>query len=167
MPEGVQLRDVRDCDLPHFFEHQRDPQALMMAAFRSRDRDAFLAHWAKLRGDPTNITRTIVSEGVVAGNVGSFEQSGQKLVCYWLGREHWGKGVATAALRQFLRIVAHRPLHAFVARHNIGSVRVLEKCGFVQCAMPPLPPHDHTVYDSQPKVEEYFMVLQGSAESAR
>jgi len=25
-----------------------------------------------------------------------------------------------------------RPLHAWVARSNVGSIRVLEKCGFVQ-----------------------------------
>jgi RimJ/RimL family protein N-acetyltransferase len=26
--------------------------------------------------------------------------------------------------------VTQRPLFAYVARHNVGSIRVLEKCGF-------------------------------------
>jgi RimJ/RimL family protein N-acetyltransferase len=44
---------------------------------------------------------------------------GGRLVGYWIGKEHWGKGVATEC-----------PLHAHVAKHNVGSIRVLEKCGF-------------------------------------
>jgi hypothetical protein len=39
------LRNVTDEDLPIFFEHQRDPEALRMAAFPSRERDAFMIHW--------------------------------------------------------------------------------------------------------------------------
>lgn len=45
------------------------------------------------------------------------------------GKEHWGS-VATRALAAFLRLVTERPLHAHVAQHNVGSRRVLEKCGF-------------------------------------
>ena len=50
---------------------------------------------------------------------------------YWLGSDYWGKGIATQALRQFLQIDTVRPLYAHVAKHNLGSRRVLEKCGFV------------------------------------
>ena len=32
--------------------------------------------------------------------------------------------------------VPTRPLYARAARHNIGSIRVLEKCGFTVCADP-------------------------------
>jgi RimJ/RimL family protein N-acetyltransferase len=49
----------------------------------------------------------------------------------WIGRDHWGNGYATAALRAFLDVEHRRPLHAHVADHNVGSRRVLEKCGFV------------------------------------
>ena len=44
--------------------------------------------------------------------------------------EHWGKGVATKAVSAFLRQVETRPLYAHVAKHNVASLRVLEKCGF-------------------------------------
>jgi RimJ/RimL family protein N-acetyltransferase len=76
-----------------------------------------------------------VVDGCVAGNVGCWTQDGQRLVGYWIGKEHWGKGVATQMLSMFLRLVADRPLHAHVAIHNLGSIRVLEKCGFTLCAM--------------------------------
>jgi RimJ/RimL family protein N-acetyltransferase len=71
----------------------------------------------------------VVGEQVV-GNVVSWRDGSERLVGYWIGRDHWGKGIATAALTSFLRVVEERPLHARVAKHNVGSIRVLEKCGF-------------------------------------
>jgi hypothetical protein len=47
MTNAVQLRDVIEADLPSFFEHQLDPDATRMAAFPSRDRERFMAHWGK------------------------------------------------------------------------------------------------------------------------
>ena len=126
----VRLRRVEDGDLEVFFEHQADPQAVEMAAFPARDKDTFEAHWAKVRGDDTLVVRTIVADGVVAGNIGSWPQDGQQLLGYWIGREWWGRGVATRALALLVAEVSVRPLHAHVVRHNVGSIRVLEKCGF-------------------------------------
>ncbi|MCE9669976.1 GNAT family N-acetyltransferase [Myxococcus stipitatus] len=128
------LRNVTDEDLPIFFQHQRDEVALRMAAFPAREHDAFLNHWRTKVLRPENESRTIVADGEVAGYVSSWEQDGQRLVAYWVGREHWGKGIATRALSEFLVLEATRPLHAWVAVHNIGSRRVLEKCGFREVA---------------------------------
>ena len=130
---GVRLRDVTEADLPLFFEHQRDPAATQMAAFPARERAPFMAHWTRILADPTLAKQTILVDGQVAGNIGSWEQDGQRDVGYWLGREYWGRGVATRALALFLRQVSARPLYAYVAKHNIGSRRVLEKCGFTIC----------------------------------
>jgi RimJ/RimL family protein N-acetyltransferase len=131
MSDEVRLRSVEPDDLPTFFEHQLDADAARMAGFPSRDRAAFDAHWAKnILGNPATVTQTILVDGQVAGNVGSWPQDGVRLVGYWIGREHWGKGVATRALAAFLQLVTERPLRAHVARHNTGSMRVLEKCGF-------------------------------------
>lgn len=124
------LRNVTEEDLPIFFEHQRDAVAARMAGFRSRERDAFLTHWRTNVLRPENLARTIVADGSVAGYISSWEQDGKRLVAYWIGREHWGKGIATQALSEFLALESIRPLHAFVAVHNVGSIRVLEKCGF-------------------------------------
>ena len=49
-----------------------------------------------------------------------------------MGRRRPGRGVATAALGLFVAEVAERPLFAFVAASNVGSIRVLEKNGFVR-----------------------------------
>ena len=130
MTVEVRLRGVEDPDLEVFFEHQADPEAGVMAAFPARDKERFAAHWARIRADPAVILRTVVAGGVVAGNVVSWPQDGQRLVGYWIGREHWGRGVATRALRLFADEDPTRPLHAHVAAHNVGSIRVLEKCGF-------------------------------------
>jgi RimJ/RimL family protein N-acetyltransferase len=103
-----------------------------MAAFPSRDHDAFMAHWAKIRTGPSgNMIRTIVFQGQVAGNICSWEQEGERNVGYWLGREFWGQGIASAALSLYLGEVNLRPLHAHVVKHNAASIRVLQKCGFV------------------------------------
>ena len=128
------LRNVTAEDLQIFFEHQRDPIASRMAAFPSRERDAFLDHWRTNVLRPGHLNRTIVVGGLVCGYVGSWDQDGMRLVAYWIGREHWGQGIATRALAEFLLLEPIRPLHAWVAVHNVGSIRVLEKCGFQTAA---------------------------------
>jgi len=134
MKDELLLRDVLGDDLPIFFEQQLNEEANYMAAFTARnptDREAFMAHWHKILGIETCIIRTIVFNGQVAGSVSSYEEEGRPEVTYWLGREYWGKGIATWALKELL---AHhsrkRPMHARAAKDNHGSRRVLEKCGF-------------------------------------
>lgn len=130
MTNSIQLRDVTEADLPIFYEQQLDPEALQMAAFPTRGQDAFMAHWSKIITDNSILIRTILFDGSVAGNIVCFEQLGEREVGYWLGKEYWGKGIASAALKQFLELIETRPLYAHVAKHNIASRRVLEKCGF-------------------------------------
>jgi RimJ/RimL family protein N-acetyltransferase len=126
------LRDVTEADLDVFYEQQLDPEATAMALFPARDREAFDAHWRRVLADDSMVKRTIVDEGAVAGNVGVWEQEGRLLVGYWLGREFWGRGLATSALAELVAELDERPLHAWVAANNVGSIRVLEKCGFVE-----------------------------------
>ena len=125
------LREVVEADLPVFYEHQRDREAAAMAAFPPRERDAFMAHWAKTLANDSALTWTVVSDGAVVGNIGCWEDDGRRLVGYWIGREFWGRGLATRALAELLDVVDARPLHAYVAKRNVASIRVLEKCGFV------------------------------------
>jgi RimJ/RimL family protein N-acetyltransferase len=132
----VRLRDVTQDDLPVLFEQQLDPEANYMAAFTSRDpadRDAFMAHWARILADETIVKQIILAEGQVAGNIGSFLDEGRREVGYWLGKEFWGRGIATRALAAFLQMIPERPLYARVATDNVGSLRVLQKCGFTIC----------------------------------
>ena len=134
MTNELHLRDVVNDDLPIFFEQQLNKEANYMAAFTAKDPtnpEAFTAHWHRILANETVIIKTIIFDGQVAGSVSSYEEEGKPEVTYWLGKEYWGKGIATWALKEFL---AHnnktRPIYARVAKDNLGSRRVLEKCGF-------------------------------------
>jgi RimJ/RimL family protein N-acetyltransferase len=127
------LREVRDEDLSVLFEQWADPVAAHMAAFTApdqMDRDAFERRWSRLQADESVIARAIVVDGEVAGTIGSWGDPDEREVTYWIGRSHWGKGIATGALNAFLTVDPLRPLHARVAYDNVASRRVLEKCGF-------------------------------------
>jgi RimJ/RimL family protein N-acetyltransferase len=134
MTDDLCLREVVEDDLALFFDFQLDPDANDMAAFTAKDptdREAFTAHWNKIMADPTNIIRTIVCDGQVVGSVSSYEESGKPEVTYWIGRAYWGKGIGTRALTAFLvQVNTTRPIYARVAQDNLGSRRILEKCGF-------------------------------------
>lgn len=104
-----------------------------MAAFTRKDpsdRMAFDAHWDRIRADKTITIKTILFDGQVAGSVLSFDLFGAPSVSYWIRREFWGKGIATEAFAKFLQLNTTRPIYARVAKDNIASIRVLEKCGF-------------------------------------
>ncbi len=102
-----------------------------MAMFPSRDRDVFFSHWAKTRARADARVMTITYEDCVAGNIGSWEDDGHVYLGYWIGKAYWGRGIATAALDAYVNDPERRrPPHAHVAATNIGSIRVLEKCGF-------------------------------------
>lgn len=129
----IQLRKVIDSDLPIYFEQQRDRDAHYMIGTIPRDpedRAAFDAHWKKILPNPSNVNRTIVFNGEVAGNICSFEMGGHREVGYWIGRDYWGKGIASQALSLFLKELPMRPLYGTAAIDNLASIRVLEKCGF-------------------------------------
>jgi RimJ/RimL family protein N-acetyltransferase len=128
------LRAVDDDDLDVLFEHWTDAESNRLAAFTvadPHDRRAFDERWARLRSDPSVRARTIAVGGAVAGSISSWSNDGVREVTYWLGREHWGKGIATRALAEFLaEVETERPVQAAAAFDNVGSQRVLEKCGF-------------------------------------
>lgn len=125
------LRDVVADDLLLLFEHQSDAEAARMAAFVPREWEAFFAHWERILADPGVLKQVILCDGEVAGHAVCFERGGLREVGYWVGREHWGRGLASRAVAEIVARVPERPLHALVAAHNAASRRVLEKCGFV------------------------------------
>jgi RimJ/RimL family protein N-acetyltransferase len=135
LAEDVVLRRVEGSGLPIFFQYESDPTAIYMAAFTSKnpaDKNAFEDHWKNILSDETIVKRTILFEGQVAGSVASFidQDFGKREVTYWIGREYWGKGIATKALSKFLGELKVGPIYARVSRDNGASIRVLEKCGF-------------------------------------
>ncbi|MEP7026971.1 MAG: GNAT family N-acetyltransferase [Candidatus Eisenbacteria bacterium] len=157
MTHEIRLREVAAEDIPVFFEHQRDPEATRMAAFPARDEAAHVAHWAKILADTSVIKRAILCDGEVVGNIGSWEKDARRELGYWIDRAHWGRGIATRALSEFLGIVHTRPLFAHVSVNNPGSQRVLEKCGFRVAG-------EVRVEDESPgtDIEERILVLESA-----
>lgn len=163
MPGGprddVLLRDVTEDDLPAFFGQQLDPDANRMAAFTVEDpadREAFDARWVRILEDETITKKAVLFGGRIVGSVLSFEQSGETEVTYWIGKEHWGKGLATGALSRLLEHEVVRPLYARAAKDNVASLHVLQKCGFTICG------EDKGFSNARgEEVEEFVLILRG------
>jgi RimJ/RimL family protein N-acetyltransferase len=130
------LRPVQDDDLPLIFAWQSDPASTAMAGVPSREREAFDAHWAKIRADPDCIQLTAVEAGTPVAAVMCFPRDGQRELGYWVAREHWGRGVASTAVQMFLADYPVRPLGAKLLATNTASLRVLQKAGFVEVGRP-------------------------------
>jgi RimJ/RimL family protein N-acetyltransferase len=126
----ILLRDMIEADLKIFFEQERDPIANLMSAFPARDEESFMKYWKAKALNTSSVVKTIMFNECVAGSIECWAQNGRCLVGYWIGREYWKNGIATAALQEFLDHVKWRPLYAYVAQHNKASIRVLKKCCF-------------------------------------
>ena len=137
-PPMIHLRPINSSDLPIFFEHQQHQPAQHMAAFIHEDpsdRAAFDAHWSKLMGSDKVLKRSIEHDRQLVGHIMSFDMPNDedgldREITYWIGHEHWGKGIASQSLRAFLEIETTRPLFGRAALDNAPSIRTMEKNGF-------------------------------------
>ncbi|MCR4294165.1 MAG: GNAT family N-acetyltransferase, partial [Elusimicrobia bacterium] len=127
----VALRDIAAADVPTLYSYQSDPVANRLAGFVPRKRAPFVAHWKKILKDAAVEKKLILLDGVAAGYLVCFIRvRPDREVGYWISRDHWGKGLATKALRLFLKEYAFRPLYARVAKHNAASLKVVRRNGF-------------------------------------
>lgn len=131
----IKLTETEKDDLNSFFQFQLDKEANYLAAFTSKDpndKPAYLEKYSKHLMDPAINMRTIKVNDEIAGSIAKFVMENDAEITYWIDRKFWGQGIATAALRDFLKIETIRPIRARVAYDNYGSQKVLEKCGFVK-----------------------------------
>ncbi|MEZ5945132.1 MAG: GNAT family N-acetyltransferase [Planctomycetaceae bacterium] len=126
----VRIRDVHPDDDERLFEFQLDPEANQQAAMSPRSAVEYFAHCEHIHRDENVVAKAILLGDQLVGCVSCFPVEEQYFVGYRVGREYWGKGIATRALALLLQEVTVRPLQARVALTNTASIRVLQKCGF-------------------------------------
>ncbi|MDQ0314623.1 GNAT family N-acetyltransferase [Amorphus orientalis] len=98
-----------------------------------------VANWLGSHG-PTKTALKICrrSDGGILGVVGISQiAEGRGELGYWVGRQHWGQGIATEAAQAILDFgFEHRGfewVEAACRVTNPASRRVIEKCGFQPC----------------------------------
>ncbi len=99
----------------------------------------FIALALQARAQGTGYHLAILQGGRLVGvcgvkDIDSTRRAGE--VGCWVGRAHWGQGIATLAVAEVARL-AHdelglRTLTAWSLEDNVRSQRLLEKCGFVR-----------------------------------
>lgn len=155
---ALTLREATAADIPALYAFQSDPEANRLAGFVPRGRPDFVKHWRRILKDESVEKRMILLGGEAAGYLVCFvRHRPDREVGYWIGREHWGKGVATRALKAFLREYKVRPLYARVAKHNAASLRVVKKNGFAVIG------EDKFSNAAGERYEEFVLRLEGGA----
>lgn len=131
----IALRKTELADLEFLFLFQLDAEANYLAAFTSKEsanKAHFLEKQSRFLHDQTINMSTILVGDSIVGSIAKFEREGDAEITYWIDKEFWGKGIATAALKEFLTTESARPVFGRVAFDNLSSQKVLEKCGFVK-----------------------------------
>lgn len=122
-------------DLNTFFQFQLDKEANHLAAFTAKDpndKTAYIEKYTKFLTDPTIRMRTIKMNNEIVGSIAKFVIENEAGITYWIDKKYWGKGIATKALQDFLKMEKTRPIFGATAFDNYGSQKVLEKCGFLK-----------------------------------
>ncbi|MBH8571129.1 GNAT family N-acetyltransferase [Microvirga sp. STS02] len=157
MTTNITLTKTVRNDLDMLFEFQLDEEATRLAAFTSKDpsnKEAYIEKYSTHLADPTINMQTIKVDGEIVGSIAKFMSHGEAGITYWIDKKFWGRGIATNALLEFLKIEQARPIYGGVAFDNYGSQKVLEKCGFVKTGT------DKGFADArQTEIEEYIYKL--------
>lgn len=157
MRDIIKLTETELSDINSFYQFQLDEEGRHLAAFISADTDdekAYIERWTKLLTNPKINIRTIKLGNEIAGSISKYIMEGNAEITYWIDRKFWGKGIASAALKEFLQIEQTRPIYGHVAFDNYGSQKVLEKCGFKKIGS-----DKYFAKARQAEIEEYIYEL--------
>src|SRR4051794_24947963 len=102
---AIRFRPLRDTDLDDIFRWEGHAEATRMAAFTRQDpsdRQAFDAHYQRVRADPANTVLAIERDQQFVGTIGSFTVDDERELTYWIDPALWGRGIASQAVGLFL-----------------------------------------------------------------
>lgn len=135
------LRRWQDSDKPSLIKHANNKKIAMYLRngftypYTEKTADFFLG---LIRDNPDHPLFAIVVEGEAIGGVGLHPQ--KDIYCknaeigYWISEEYWGQGIMTNAIKEILdygwKYLDIDRVVAIIFGTNIGSIKVVEKCGF-------------------------------------
>lgn len=140
------LRPFRMEDAESLVRHANNPKIAMRvrdrfpSPYTLRDAREFLRAVSKRLEEGPEYVLAIDVDGEAVGGIGvvrgiDIERVSGELG-YWLGEQYWGRGIVTAAIRQFAPFIMDKygltRLHADTFHDNPASARVLEKAGFLK-----------------------------------
>ncbi len=103
----IKLRPTEISDLDFLFQFQLDKEGGYLAAFMPKDptdKFAYIEKHTKLLDDPTVNNQTIFFDNIIVGSIAKFVMENDPEITYWIDRKFWGQGIATTALKDFLKI---------------------------------------------------------------
>lgn len=142
--ERIALRELGKADAQHIHEHAKDWKVSRYLSnlphpYRLKHAKEFIKK-AKLRAKKKtehHLGIELKQTGQIIGIIGLSEidkKHKRAVIGYWLGRKHWGKGLAKEALRLMLKFGFRKlgllRIHGQVMKPNSRSANLLKKAGF-------------------------------------
>lgn len=134
------LKDRTEAHVRTYFARTCDPEIIFMIPQTAETVEEAVADFQKTQlPGAASFGRTIYADDVYIGDIWCYcidsNEEPNAMISYCIFEKSlWGKGVATEALRQFLREIVPRfslqSAGAFAYCENRASTRVLEKNGF-------------------------------------
>lgn len=135
----VRLRryDLEDADRLAVLLNDPDVTAMTSSIPYPYARSDAEAYLSSVRGEEgRNVSRAILLGDELVGGIGFAPRPGTgEEIGYWIGKDYWGRGIATLAVTAFLKVLDELgvtgDIEARTVASNRPSQRVLEKNGFV------------------------------------
>lgn len=138
---NIELRDRTEETVRVYFNMTRDEEIQSLCPQKAKTEDEAVADFYETLSDNAkSYGRTIYIDGEYIGDIWCYcidrDENPNAMVSYCIfKKEYWGRGIGSIALEKFLKEVTEKlqlkSIGAFTYANNIGSIRVLEKNGFV------------------------------------
>lgn len=139
--ERLLLRKIKETDAePMFRNWASDPEVTKYMTWNSRENievtKTIINHWLEEEKDPKTIRFfiTLKNSDEPIGSIDVVDYiNGVPEIGYCLSRKHWNQGYMTEALKSFIHFLGKKGYKEIVIEadvRNIGSNKVIEKCGF-------------------------------------